>query len=110
MTQLLGLHKQLEETQVQMIRTVAALWGWDAGQGRSDRAQEGLGWLQRNSAVVSGPFRALMTCLPVCWPVRVSGQNAVLQVFTAATWRTVALRTGRVTMRLFARAQLGFPR
>lgn len=71
-----------------MIRAVAAHGGGMLVRGRSDSTGR-LGWLQKKLCRVSGPFRALMTCLHTCWPVRVSGQSRVLQVFTAATWRTV---------------------
>ena len=55
-------------------------------------------------------LQALMTCLPVGRPVRVSGQNAVLQVFTAATWRTVCAEDWKSHHATVACAQLGFPR
>ncbi|KAI4578763.1 hypothetical protein MJT46_000131 [Ovis ammon polii x Ovis aries] len=41
--------------------------------------------------------------------VRVSGQNAVLQVFTAATWRTVCAEDWKSHHATVACAQLGFP-
>ena len=59
---------------------------------------------------VSGSLRPLTTCLPVHWPVRVSGQNAALQVFTAATWRTVCSEDWKSHHATVACAQLGFPR
>ena len=93
-----------------MRRTVAALWGWDAGQGKVRLRTGGSGLASENLCRVSGPFGALMTCLPVCRPVRVSGQNAVLQVFTAATWRTVCAEDWKSHHATVACAQLGFPR
>lgn len=43
-------------------------------------------------------------------PVRVSGQRAVLQVFTAAAWRTMCSDDWKNHYAKVACAQLGFPR
>lgn len=47
---------------------------------------------------------------PPTRPVRVSGQSAVLQVFTAASWRTLCSDDWRGHHASVACAQLGFPR
>ncbi|XP_003798117.1 transmembrane protease serine 3 isoform X1 [Otolemur garnettii] len=47
--------------------------------------------------------------LPVHWAVRVSGQNAVLQVFTAASWKTMCSDDWKGHYAKVACAQLGFP-
>lgn len=57
-----------------------------------------------------GAARPLTTLVPVCRPVRVSGQNGVLQVFTAATWRTVCSDDWKGHHANVACGQLGFPR
>lgn len=47
---------------------------------------------------------------PHVWPVRVSGQRAALQVFTAAAWRTMCSDDWKNHYAKVACAQLGFPR
>lgn len=48
--------------------------------------------------------------VPMHRPVRVSGQNGVLQVFTEAAWRTVCSDDWKSHHATVACGQLGFPR
>ena len=66
------------------------------------------------SGVVVSPCPALACTGPHCpsphSPVRVSGQRAALQVFTAAAWRTMCSDDWKNHYAKVACAQLGFPR
>lgn len=87
---------------MEAVRTATALQG-GGGVG------EGLARVSR-AGTCPGGREISWPALPVRRAVRVSGQNAVLQVFTAAAWRTVCSDDWKGHHANIACAQLGFPR
>lgn len=81
--------------------------GRGAGQTQQRRVWAGC---REISAAASGLCWPLMVVVLGRRPVRVSGQNGVLQVFTEAAWRTVCSDDWKGHHASIACAQLGFPR
>ena len=81
-----------------------------AGRGGPEAVEEGPGRVAEGPPPAGSGLRAAKGPLCPRRPVRVSGRNAVLQVFTAAAWRTVCSDDWRGHHANVACAQLGFPR